>query len=123
MWCSIDYYETANSCRSVARTSNSSPFTALRNQELSSPRVRLLHHTDFLRMYSQSDDRIINFTAQLTRREHRRYHGNTDHHDLSPDFENVIFEVLFDFPNPSVLRPSVSQTLNEKMDTVNIYCF
>lgn len=84
--------------------------------------MRLLHHTDFLRMYSQSDDRIINFTAQLTRREHRRYHtGNTDHHGLSPDFETEIFEVLFDFPNPSVLRPSVSQTLNEKMDTVNIY--
>lgn len=37
---SIGYYETANSCRSVTRTSNSG---TLRNQELS--RVRLLHHT------------------------------------------------------------------------------
>lgn len=62
-WCSIDYYEMANSCRSVARTSNSSPFTTLRNQELSSPRVRLLHHTEFLRMQSHSVDRIINFNA------------------------------------------------------------
>lgn len=107
-WCSIGYYEMANSCRSVARTSNSSPFTTLRNQELSSPRVRLLHHTEFLRMQSQSDDRIINFAgAAVITASIVAIRVNMDHlfHQIS---RSRIVKVLFDFPSSPILRSPVS---------------